>query len=59
MDASIQRILKNLPKLPKGSHKGRQSLHNRKTGKYVRQFARTAANKIRKRAKHRRDHPNN
>ena len=31
--------------------KARRSRHNEKTGKYVKQFARTAANKIRKRAR--------
>lgn len=31
-----------------GSKKGRQSTHNKLTGKYTRQFARTAANKERR-----------
>jgi len=36
-------------KIGGNSKKGRQSLHNRLTGKYARQFARTAANKRRRR----------
>lgn len=34
-----------------GSKKGRQSIHNKKTGKYVRQRARTEARKARRREK--------
>ena len=34
-----------------GSHKGRQSAHNKATGKYAKQKSRTAANKARNIAK--------
>jgi len=37
----------------------KRSFRNKKSGKYAIQFMRTAANKIRKRAKYLRTHPNN
>lgn len=45
-------------RLPKGSHKGRQSSHNLKTGKYSRQALRTAKNKDAARKRHLVNHPN-
>lgn len=37
----------------------KRSFRNKKSGKYARQFLRTAANKVRKRAKYLRIHPRN
>jgi hypothetical protein len=45
-------------RLPKGSHKGRQSLHNQTRGKYAKQHLRTSKNKIVARQKHLANHPN-
>lgn len=42
----------------RGSKKGRQSGHNKLTGKYTRQRIRTQANKKRKLQKHIKQHPN-
>lgn len=43
-------------RLPKGSHKGRQSAHN--VGKYQRQRLRTNKNKFKAQQKHLAIHPN-
>lgn len=51
-------VIKIEKRLPKGSHKGRQSGHNRATGKYVKQRFRTTQNKINARKKHLANNPN-
>ena len=45
-------------RLPKGSHKGRQSAHNQHTGRYAKQRMRTTKNKHIKQEKHLVQHPN-
>jgi hypothetical protein len=53
----MDNIIKTVQKrLPKGSHKGRQSAHN--VGKYQRQRLRTLRNKFKAQQKHLAIHPN-
>ena len=53
MDAVIKTVQR---RLPKGSHKGRQSSHN--VGKYALQRGRTNRNKLKAQQKHLAIHPN-
>ena len=55
MDVVIKKVQK---RLPKGSHKGRQSAHNAATHKYQKQKVRTISNKAKARAAHLANHPN-